>query len=309
MKNAKSIILSLICSLAFAVSSCQEQQRESPTQGNLTIISSEDVFPVIDLQVKDFSRVYEKATITHLSSSARDAIVQLLNDSVKLIVCPRELNDEEKRVIIQNELNVTTTKIAYDAVAVIVNQKNTLEKMTVDELKNIVTGKVQRWTEVEGSGLSSAIIIAMGDPNSAVFEYLKTRLFGNEKLATTVLPCSSTREVFDVVSERPNAIGFVGISWLSDAPKNIRVLSVGDPKYQRDSTSTVLEYFPPHQAHIYRNYYPLSRTIYIYTHKAGQGVALGFSSFAAGVEGQKIIVKNGLVPATMPVRLVQLNQQ
>lgn len=273
------------------------------------MISSEDVFPVIDLQVKDFTRVYEKATITHLSSSARDAIVQLLNDSVKLIVCPRELNEEEKRVIAQNELDVTTTKIAYDAVAVIVNQKNAMEKATVDELKNMLTGKVQRWTQVEGSGLSSAIIIAMGDPNSAVFEYLKTRLFGDEKLAPTILPCSSTREVFNVVSERPNAIGFVGISWLADAPKNIRVLSIGDPKYRRDSTSTVLEYFPPHQAHIYRNYYPLSRPIFIYTHKAGQGVALGFSSFAAGVEGQKIIVKNGLVPATMPVRLIQLNQQ
>ncbi|MEW6061565.1 MAG: substrate-binding domain-containing protein, partial [Bacteroidota bacterium] len=131
MKIAKSTILTLICFLAFVVPSCHEQQRESPTQGNLTMISSEDVFPVIDLQVKDFTRVYEKATITHLSSSARDAIVQLLNDSVKLIVCPRELNEEEKRVIAQNELDVTTTKIAYDAVAVIVNQKNAMEKATV----------------------------------------------------------------------------------------------------------------------------------------------------------------------------------
>ena len=87
------------------------------------------------------------------------------------------------------------------------------------------------------------------------------------------------------------------------------MLEVGDPEFKSDSTVTEMEYFAPHQAHIYRNYYPLSRSIYIFTHKAGRGVARGFAAFAAGVDGQKIIVKNGLVPATMPVRLVQLQQQ
>ncbi|MBI2428283.1 MAG: substrate-binding domain-containing protein [Ignavibacteriales bacterium] len=309
MKIAKSSIPTLICFLVIALSACQEEQRESPTRGSLTIITSEDIFPVIDLQVKDFSRVYEEVKITHLASSTRDAIVQLLNDSVKLIVSPREFNDEEKKVIAENDLDVSTTKIAYDAIAVIVNKKNGLEKITVADLKRILTGDMKRWTDVKGSNLSSAIIIAMGDANSGVQEYLRTRIAGSADLSTAMLPCATTDEILSVVSSRPNAIGFVGISWLTHASDNIRVLDIGDPNFKRDSTSTVLEYFPPHQAHIYRNYYPLSRTIYIYTHKAGRGVALGFSSFAAGIEGQKIIVKNGLVPATMPVRLVQLNQQ
>ncbi|MEW5798625.1 MAG: substrate-binding domain-containing protein [Bacteroidota bacterium] len=308
MKIAKSLIPALITLIALAVSACQQEQRESPTAGKLTIITSEDVFPVIDLQVKDFTRVYEQATITHLSSSTRDAIVQLLNDSVKLIVCPREFNDEEKKVIADNALDVSTTKIAYDGIAVIVNEKNPVTKVTVEELKSILSGKKKRWSEVKGSNLSSAIVIVMGDVNSGVYEYLVRRIAGSSELAKTILPCPTTREVISEVSSRPNAIGFVGISWLAQASDSIRVLEIGDPNYTRDSTSTVLEYFPPHQAHIYRNFYPLSRSIYIYTHKAGKGVAVGFTSFAAGTEGQKIIVKNGLVPATMPVRLVQLNQ-
>lgn len=308
MKIAKSLIPTLISFIALAVSACQEQQRESPTSGALTIITSEDLYPVIDLQVKDFTRVYEQTTIAHLSSSTRDAIVQLLNDSVKLIVCPREFNDEEKKVIADNALDVGTTKIAYDGIAVIVNEKNPITRITVEELRRILTGERKRWSDVKSSNLSSAIIIAMGDVNSGVHEYITKRIVGSSELATTVLPCPTTREVITEVNNRPNAIGFVGISWLKESTKNIRVLDVGDPNYKRDSASTVLEYFPPHQAHIHRNYYPLTRSIYIYTHNAGKGVALGFTSFAAGTEGQKIIVKNGLVPATMPVRLVQLNQ-
>jgi phosphate transport system substrate-binding protein len=309
MKIVKSTILTFIVSLGIVCSACQEEQRESPTKGNLTIISSEDVYPVIDLQVKDFTRVYDQSKITHLSSSTRDAIVQLLNDSVKLIVSTRDFNDEEKKVIADNHLDVVATKIAYDGVAVIVNDQNALTKLSVDALKKILTGKIDRWSRIKESKLTSAIVIAIGDPNSGVYEYLASRIIGSDKPATTVLPCATTREVLKVVSEHPNAIGFVGISWLSAAPANVTVLEIGDPNFKSDSTSTTLEYFSPHQAHIYRNYYPLSRPIYIFTHNAGRGVAVGFTSFAAGADGQKILVKNGLVPATMPVRLVQLNQQ
>lgn len=308
MKIANSFIPALISLLVIAFPACQQEQRESPTKGELTVITSEDVYPVIDLQIQDFMRIYKQTKILHLSSSTRDAIVQLLNDSVKLIVSPREFNNEEKKVIADNELEVTTTKIAYDGIAVIVNAKNPLAKITVEELKRILTGDVKRWSDVQGSSLTSAIVIAMGDVNSGIHEYITTRITGTSTLAPTVLPCSTTGDVISEVSSRSNAIGFAGISWLQNPSDSVRVLEIGDPSFRRDSTSSALEYFSPHQANIYRGYYPFSRSIYIYTHKAGKGVALGFTSFAAGTEGQKIIVKNGLVPATMPVRLVQLNQ-
>lgn len=312
MKNAKtskffSLVLVVIISSLFF--SCQEERRESPTQGNLTMISSEDVFPVIALQVQDFMRVYPEAKITHLSSSTRDAIVQLLNDSVALIVSPRDFNAEEKQVIEKNELDVTTTKIAYDAVAVIVNSQNAMTRVTVSDLKDMVTGKITRWSELPSSGLTAPVIVAMGEPNSAVYEYVKTRIAGSANFAPVIFPCSTSAEVISLVQQRRNAVGFVAQSWLSQVPDGVRILEVGDPNFKSDSTKTEMEFFAPHQAHIYRNYYPLSRSVYVFTHNAGRGVALGFAAFSAGTEGQKIIVKNGLVPAVMPVRLVQLNQQ
>ena len=305
--NPFTIVLAVFLSLF--ILSCNTEVQDSPTRGTLTMISSEDVFPVIDLQVQDFTRIYTEASITHLSSSTRDAIVQLLNDSVKLIVSPREFNDEEAKVIRDNELDVATPKIAFDAVAVIVHKKNALSRISIEALRKIVTGKTQRWSDVPGSSLTSAIVIGLGEPNTAVHEFVKSRIVKNESFATTLFPCSTTPEVLSFVRDHPNAIGFAPISWLRGLSDTIRVLEVGDPEFKSDSTVTEMEYFAPHQAHIYRNYYPLSRSIYIFTHKAGRGVARGFAAFAAGVDGQKIIVKNGLVPATMPVRLVQLQQQ
>jgi len=271
------------------------------------MMTSEDVFPVINIQVGDFQRMYDEVKIKNFSVSTREAVVHLINDSVPLIVCARELNDEEKNVIAKNQLEVDSTKIAYDGVAVIVNQKNSLTKLTTDELSELLSGAKARWSQMQGSGLSSAVVVAMGDPNSGVAEFVKSRLVKNGVMTANVFPCSTSSEVLSVVSERPNAIGFVSIAWLENMPKNITVVEIGDPNFRRDSTVTAMEYFLPHQAHIYRKYYPLSRTIYIYSHNVGKGVGLGFTSFAASSDGQKIIVSNRLVPATMPVRLVQLN--
>ncbi len=271
------------------------------------MMTSEDVFPVIDIQAGDFQRMYDQVKIKNISVSSREAVVQLLNDSVKLIVCARGFNEEEKRVIAKNEFEIDSVKIAFDGIAVLVNQKNALSRVTVEELKRILSGSMDRWTGISESKLSSAVIIAVGDPNSGVNEYLRTRLLAGGMIKGNVVPCSTSADVMTVVKEHPNAVGFVSLAWLAKMPEQLRVLEIGDPAFRRDSTVTELEYFTPHQAHIYRKYYPLSRTIYLYALNVGKGPGLGFMSFAASSDGQKIIVSNGLVPATMPVRLVQLN--
>ena len=271
------------------------------------MLTSEDVFPVIDIQVSDFQRMYDQVKIKNSSVSSREAIVQLLNDSVKLIVCAREFNPEEKSVIAKNELEVDSIKVAYDGIAVVVNQKNSLLRLTTAELQQILSGAVNRWTNVKGSNLTSAVVIAVGEKNSGVHEYLRTRLMNGGEITGDVVPCAVSSDVFKVVNDHPNTIGFVSLAWLSKMPEQLRVLEIGDPAFRRDSSVTELEYFTPHQAHIYRKYYPLSRTIYLYALNVGKGPGLGFMSFAASSDGQKIIVSNGLVPATMPVRLVQLN--
>lgn len=273
------------------------------------MMTSEDVFPVIDLQVQDFTRIYKEAKVTNLRTSTRDAIVQLLNDSVKLIVSSRELNAEEKNAVQKNELDVASTKIAYDGVAVIVNSQNTITDITVDDLRAILTGRKERWKGIAGSNLSSAVVTGIGDRNSGVYEYIKHRVANDSSFGKNTQTFDSTESIIGFVRKYPNAIGFVGLSWLSGEHDGIKVLNIGDPNFKSDSTKTELEFFSPHPANIYRNFYPLGRAIFIYVHNAGHGVALGFSSFAAGNIGQKIIVKNGLVPATLPVRLVQLNNQ
>ncbi len=300
-------LFSLILSLPWM--GCQEDTRDLPTRGKLVMISSEDIYPSIDKEVKDFESMYEKVHITHLQSTTRDAVVQLLNDSVKLVTSPRPLNAEERGVIKKYNLEVDTFTIAYDAALVLVNEKNTLDHISIDELREIMLGKKTTWRELGEKKVGGKIIVAMGGPNSGMYEYVLQRVTGFVPFANVVYPCTTTTHAISFVAEHANAIGFVSQSWASETPARTKILAVGDPAFRRDSTSTTMEFFPPLQAHVYRNYYPLRRTLYIFSKNAGSGVGVGFTAYVTGSEGQKLFLKNGLVPATMPVRLIQLQSQ
>jgi len=309
MKTASFHRLVVFLSLVLTWTGCQKDTQDLPTRGKLVVISSEDIFPAIDAEVKEFESLYEQAHITHLQSTTRDAVVQLLNDSVKLITSPRQFNDEERAVIRKYKLDVDTFKIAYDAALVIVNERNALTRITVEQLKDILLGKAKMWRDLGEKKAGGEIVVALGGPNSGMYEYVKDRITNSQPLAGVVVPCSTTTQVIEYVAAHANAIGFVSQSWVSETPAKTRILDIGDPNFSRDSTSKTLEYFPPLQAHVYRGYYPLSRTLYIFSRNAGTGVGVGFTAFVTGAEGQKLFLNKGLVPATMPVRLIQLQSQ
>ncbi|HTX18450.1 MAG TPA: substrate-binding domain-containing protein [Bacteroidota bacterium] len=302
------------CSLLFLTvllswTGCQKDAGDLPTRGKLVMISSEDIYPAIDSEVKEFESMYEQAHITHLESTTRDAVVQLLNDSVKLVTSPRPLNEDELAVIKKYKLEVDTFRIAYEAALVLVNEKNSLEHLTVDALREIMLGKKTMWRELGERNVGGKVIVALGDPNSGMYEYILKRVTGGEPFANVIYPCSTTTQTIAFVAEHRNAIGFVSQSWVAETPAKTKILAIGDPAFTRDSTSKTLEYFPPLQAHVYRDYYPLRRTLYIFSKNAGTGVAVGFTAFVTGSQGQKLFLNNGLVPATMPVRLIQLQSQ
>jgi phosphate transport system substrate-binding protein len=123
-----------------------------------------------------------------------------------------------------------------------------------------------------------------------------------------VLP--SQKEVLEYVATHAEAVGLVALASLKNpsvqslgtdsAAAAIRALSFAG----QDSTGkSVL--FKLHQAHIHLGRYPLSYSVYVYSRRDSD-LAAGFVGFVTGAVGQKIILNWGLVPVTMPVRIVTL---
>jgi phosphate transport system substrate-binding protein len=285
---------------------CGPNSEESPTSGSLVVFTAESVAPAIQEIVDKFNGLYKNAHITLVVTTSRETIVRLLNNEATLIVSARSLNDEEQSVVKKYDLYVDSLHIAYDGIAVIVHPSNPVNQLSIRELGRIVTGKVKRWRDVSARARPSPeILVAMGGPNTGIYEMMKTDVAEGQSLTTRVFPCSTSAQVIRLTARRPEVIGFVGASWLSSDSSKVKVLELGTDEYFTDSAGRQVKFFAPELAHVYRGFYPLRRTIYIYSREKGFGLGAGFMTFVASADGQRIILNHGLVPGTQKIRLVR----
>jgi len=304
------VLAALFCLVAASVSCSRFAEQETATKGSIRVLASESHLDLVQAEAQEFTGLYKDAKVAVSGATTREAIVRLLNDSVSVVVVDRALNKEEEQVAEKAKLKLEKIEIALDAVAVVVNHLNDTQGISNETLKDILIRKVTDWKQVRGSGLSGPVELVLTGRNSGIYELVKDHFFGlpEDIQASVVLP--SQREVLEYVAKHPQAVGLVSLasfkspsvqSLVADSTKAVvRALSFAG---QDSSGKAVL--FKLHQAHIYLGRYPLSYPVYIYSRR-DSNLAAGFVGFITAAAGQKMILDWGLVPVTMPVRIVTL---
>jgi phosphate transport system substrate-binding protein len=317
MKKRNKTLFVILAGMISVISSCNIKQNDfsSTTEGKLDVYCAESVSPTITQMAGDFNFLYTKAHVTVHAVPTRDAIVKLLNNETKLIVTSRQFNQGELDVIKKYKIEVDSLIVAYDAAVIIVNHENPIDSINTDQLRGIYTGKITSWGELE-KRFGGRIIPVLESPNSGLVEFFKNRVLGNEKFAEAY-PCTTMAHVYSFVRDNPRAIGFISADWQNagpklqpskkPAPKWLEVAEVDSSAIGYIDPNTIGSYYFPYQAHIGRRYYPLTHPVYFFSRDFDVGLPTGFMTFAAGNQGQKIFLNNQLVPATVPVRYVQLN--
>ncbi len=300
-----ALLTAFVACVALAIG-CDQKEGASTTRGAVTIECDESVLPVMQIAADDFRSTYTEAQVTLRVQEARAAIANFVNDTVRVIVCGREFNREERDVIKAANFEVKEFKVAMDAIAVIGHKDNPLKRLRVSELDSILSGTLTRWEGKRGGNL---IEVAIGGINSSTNEVVQSAILKSSPFSLAATRYDSSRQVIEFVRTNKSAIGIVGLSWLKGNEGQLTVFTLGDPYAQADSTQSVGKYYSPAQAYIYKGYYPITRPIYIYTREVRRNVSLGFIAWVTSAQGQKIFLNNGLVPTTMPVRIVELTSQ
>src|SRR5690606_22277425 len=109
----------------------------------------------------------------------------------------------------------------------------------------------------------------------------------------------------------PHAIGVIGINWIAqpsmevaDYVKDIQVLGVKNQPGKNGGD----DYYKPTQTNLALGKYALARDLYLINCQGVRGLGLGFSAFLAGERGQRIILKSGLLPDSIPAREINIIQ-
>ena len=292
------------------------------TTGELTIVVDENVEPLMKAEIAEFERLNPEAKVKIKVAPTKVAKADLINGETKFIVVTRNFDDEEKAVLEKNKTEVKEYPIAVDGIGFIVNPKNPVKKVTSDDLKNIFTGKLTKWTEIKSEqdksqdeeagkffkGSIDKIKLFIQRKNSSTYDYVLDSILKKTEYSNTAVVCSTSAQVLYNVRNIENAIGIINMNWLTtgnadtidSTVKTLKVSRIGDNGRQYDFAEF-------HQGLIYNASYPYRRTIYVFSTEQDMKLSSGFITFLLHNEGQKVVLKNSLVPVSQPVRTIQIN--
>lgn len=294
------------------------------TSGTITLMCDNSFENIMQQEIDVFEFQYPKAHILARFLPQNDVIDSLMQFKTRAIVVARDLTKQEKDYLRKNKRAVRSKMIAVDALALIVNPENTIEMISRKEIGDILTGKLTNWNEVEPSKVGD-IKIVFDNENSSTVQYMRDSLMNGEPFGKNVYAQGSIEGVFQAVKNSKNAIGVIGVSWITSDMRNSEVSTeemvaqLNDDKgvnmAEFDGTVKVLkvmgntrEAYKPYQQYIYDGRYPLFRQIYMIIASAGGSLEHGFFSFVTSFNGQKLIMKTGVMPAVMHPQVVQLGE-
>jgi phosphate transport system substrate-binding protein len=275
---------------------------DTPTSGSIVIAADESLKPILDAEITAFEGIYHNAHIQVTYTSEEEAINMALHDSARLAIVTRKLTQAEEKELIRQTIVPRQLRIALDGIAIIQNLRDRDSTITTEGLSQILS------TAYAGAKGEKRYLkaVVFDHPNSGIVHYLQDSLQLTKKLSPICFALHGNASVIDYVAHTPGTLGLIDVSWISDRDdsasnsflKSIRVMSV-----LKDSVPC-----QPYQAYLAQRQYPFLRDVIMISREARSGLANGFMAFVASDRGQRVVLKSGLVPATMPIRIVEVNR-
>jgi phosphate transport system substrate-binding protein len=285
---------------------------DTPTSGEIMIVVDESYRPLIEVQKDTFMEIYKYAKINIRYLPEAEVFKELMNnDTIRLAITSRDLTKDEKSYFESRKSFPRGLKVAEDAITLIVNKDNPDTAITYEQLEAIIQGKISSWKQLNTGSKIDSIRVVFDKNGSSNARFLKERFLKEKNFGSNFFATNSNAAVVDYVSQNKNSIGVIGVNWISDRDdsttvaflKKINVVALSMP----DTGKSEIEFHKPFQAYIALKKYPLLRDVTIIIREGRNGLGTGFASFVAGDQGQRLIRLTGLLPATMPVRIIKVN--
>lgn len=318
-KNSFNILVGLTLTLGLLLSCGNNKPKSNRTDtyasGKIAFTCDDSFSPIIGEQLDVFHNMYPTAEVKPLYTNELDAVNKLMTEKVWLAITTRRLTPKEEKNLKDRAFLPRVIPLAYDGLALIVNNANPDTCLSVKDIRRILSGEVKNWKDVFPDSKLGEFDVVFDNAKSSTVHYCADSILGGKPInSPNITAVKKSEEVINYVSRHENALGVIGSNWLNDKrdstnvtfKKNIRVVSVS-----RLDKATPMNSWKPYQYYIYNGNYALVRTIYALLNDTRNGLPWGFASFLQSPKGQLIFFKSGLLPARgqLNVREVNVNRE
>lgn len=263
--------LGRLCLAIILLLSCARNYKNS-----VIIAGSTSIQPFAEVLAEVYTQMHKGVKFNVQGGGSSAGIRAVQNGVCNIGMSSRELNAQEQGL---NEII-----IAYDGIVIIVNQKNPVKNLSLNELANIYAGRIKYWHEV--GGRRHRINVITREEGSGTRQSFEEKVMQSTTITLDALVQDSNGAVREIVANDPNAIGYISYGLVDNRVKALTL----------DSIMPTVE-------SIKQRKYPLVRPFLFLTNCPPQGEIKRFIDFVLSAEGQNLLQGEGLIPATDEVRM------
>ena len=275
--------------LGLLISSCST----SPSQGTTSTIVNKGSDTIVNLALawaEAYKGVEPQIDIAVTGGGSGTGIAALINGTVDVANASRQIKTVEREEATGNGVDPVEFVIARDAIAIIVHHDNQIKELSIEQLSDIYSGKINNWSELGGD--DRPIVRLSRESNSGTHVYfLEQVLRQGDKDDSTLFSADtlllpSSEGIMSEVRENPNAIGYDGLGYVTDEVKVVPVARDPLGRFVLPSVMTVNN-----------GEYPISRDLYMYTAGEPTGSIMAYLEWIMQSDAQTIVSDLGFVPA------------
>jgi len=246
------------------------------------IKGSETVLPISEKAAQAFMKTNNSHKVTVTGGGSGVGISALIDGTTDIAQTSRKIKFSERQKLQKSGKAFKEITIALDALAVIVQPSNKVNKLTKEQLEGIFTGKIKNWKEVGGSDMQ--IIAYARETSSGTYEFFKESVLNRKNYASSCLNMPATGAIVQSVSQTKGAIGYIGVAYMDKSVKDIAV------SYDKGKTYTMASV-----ENAKNKTYPIVRPLFYYYPTAKEKSVKAFIDYVLSAEGQAVVEKVGYI--------------
>ncbi len=248
----------------------------------LTLTGSTTVLPIAQAVADAYMQAHPDANIQVSGGGSGVGIQAIINQKVDIGMSSADVSAAQKA----QDSNMNIITIAHDGIAIIVNPANTVQDISLDQVKGIYNGSVTSWSSLSGAGVPNSnnqIVLVGRDSSSGTRTYFDQVVMQNTNDSLSMHEDNSNGAVLQEVAQTPNAIGYISIGYLDNTVKALPIVTTNG------------HVIVPSVATVKDKTYPIHRDLYMITNGKPTGLANDYINFLLSPAGQQIVVAQGYV--------------
>ncbi len=271
------VAVGLLIAVSAAVLAAQEKM--------IIVKGSDTMVHLVSDWAEAFMTLDPNAEVAVTGGGSGTGIAALINGTTAICASSREMKEQEKQQAKEKGTDVREVVVARDGIAVVVNPKNALGELDMQQLEQIFTGAYTNWKQVGGP--DEEILVFSRESSSGTYVFFQEHVLKKKDYTPKAKLMPATSAIIESVSSDEGAIGYVGLGYALAAKDKVKILAV---KADANSTAVI-----PSDETVTSGSYPIARPLYLYVNTKAPENITAFVNFCLSDAGQAIVRKAGYV--------------